>query len=267
MEKPDMVQLNNLFYSPFDTVLIKGKEENGKWIVYLQASNEMKDLHGEIMDMDGLKKASDYYLSHGVLSWDHKHKETGDPRFIIGEPMEVKFTDDRKTLVKGFLYKMNDIAQSLWKNIKSGATKLGASVGGGILQKSKDSIKRVIWNETAITHKPVNDGTLGNVQVVPFAEFMKALTAGSGVDAASFTGGRALIPESLQGANNKDADPSPIDLRKLFGELLQAIRRGKVNNYNDMLNFVYDRGYDGNTAARIVNYLTRKIPNVVGVGE
>lgn len=265
MEWQDLAKFSNPFYSPFDSVLIKGKEEDGKWIVYLQASNEMKDLDGETLDMDGLKKASGYYLSHGVLSWDHKHKETNDPRFIIGEPLEVKFSENRETLVKGFLYKMNDIAQSLWKNIKSGATMLGASVGGGILQKSKSAIKQVIWNETAITHKPVNDGTLGNVQLVPFAEFVKALSAGGGVDAGSFTGGRALIPESLQGAESQ-SDPSPIDLRKLFGELLRAIRNGKVNNYNDMLNFVYDRGHDGNTAARIVNYLTRKIPNVVGRG-
>jgi len=31
-----------------------------------------------------------------------------------------------------------------------------------------------------------------------------------------------------------------------------------------MLNFVYDRGYEGNIAARIVNYIARKVPNVVG---
>jgi hypothetical protein len=42
----------------------------------------------------------------------------------------------------------------------------------------------------------VGHGDMGNVAVLQ--ELQKALTAGSGVDAGSFTGGRALIPESLE---------------------------------------------------------------------
>jgi hypothetical protein len=42
----------------------------------------------------------------------------------------------------------------------------------------------------------VGPGDFGNVDVLE--NLQKALTAGSGVDAASFTGGRALIPESLE---------------------------------------------------------------------
>lgn len=255
-------QLTNPFYTPLGSVLIKGAEENGKWIVYLQASNEMKDQDGETVDSDALKKAADYFMSHGVLSWDHKHKVTHDPGFIIGEPLDVKFTPNGETLVKGFLYKSNDIAQKVWKNIQSGARRLGASIGGGILQKAESTIKQVIWDETALTHKPVNDGTLGMVQVVPFAEFAKALMAGSGVDAGSFTGGRALIGESLQGNTVDTLDMR--DVRSMFSDLLKGIRDGRITNYNDMLNFVYDRGYEGNTAARIINYIARKIPNVVG---
>ena len=262
--KPGITELTNPFYSPFGgSVLIKGAEENGKWIVYLQASNEMRDQDGEMVEVGALQKAADYYLSHGVISWDHKHKATHDPGFIIGEPLDVKFTGDRKTLVKGFLYQANDIAQKVWKNIQSGAQKLGASIGGGILQKSESNIKRVVWDETAITHRPVNDGTLGNVQMVPFAAFAKALMAGSGVNASDFTGGRALIPESLQGAVSV---PEPQALRGVFGDLLKAMRGRKVSSYNDMVNFVYDRGYEGNDAVKIINYLARKIPNVVRAG-
>ena len=257
-------QLTNPFYSPFSEVMIKGVEENGKWIIYLQASNEMKDQDGETVEVNALKKASDYFLSHGVLSWDHKQKVTHDPGFIIGEPLDVKFTNSNETLVKGFLYKSNDIAQKVWKNIQSGARRMGASIGGGILQKAETTIQQVVWDETAITHKPVNDGTLGNVQIVPFQAFAKALTAGGGANAAMFTGGRALTPESLQGT---PVEVIPmIDLRAMFSDLLKSIRDGKVINYNDMLNFVYDRGYEGNTATRIVNYIARKVPNVVGSG-
>lgn len=261
----NMERLTNPFYTPLAHVLIKGVEENGKWIVYLQASNEMKDQDGETVEVSALKKAADYFMTHGILSWDHKHKVTGDPGFIIGEPLDIRFTSKNETLVKGFLYKYNDIAQKVWKNIQSGARKLGASIGGGILQKAESAIKQVVWDEAALTHKPVNDGTLGNVQIVPFAEFAKALTAGSGVDAAAFAGGRALSPESLQGST---VDVIPMtDVRNMFSDLLKAIRSRRIVNYNDMLNFVYDRGYEGNTAARIVNYIARKVPNVVGGGR
>jgi hypothetical protein len=72
----DIEQLQNPFYSPLrGNVLIKGVEEDGQWIVYLQASNEMSDQDGEVVEMKALQKAADYYLSHGVLSWDHKHKQ------------------------------------------------------------------------------------------------------------------------------------------------------------------------------------------------
>lgn len=255
-------QLTNPFYTPLDSVLIKGVEENGKWIIYLQASNEMQDQDGETVETGALKKAADYFLSHGVISWDHKHKVTHDPGFIIGEPLDVKFTAKGETLVKGYLYQSNDIAQKVWKNIQSGARRIGASIGGGILQKAETTIKQVIWDETALTHKPVNDGTLGLVQVVPFTEFAKALMAGSGVDAGSFSGGRALGGESLQGSVSDEV--SMKDIRSMFSDLLKAVRDGRISSYNDMLNFVYDRGYEGNTASRIINYIARKIPNVVG---
>lgn len=260
-----IAQLSNPFYSPLGHVLIKGQEEDGQWMVYLQASNEMRDQDGETVDMDALQKAADYFLTHGVLSWDHKHKATHDPGFIIGEPLDVRFTKDKKTLVKGFLYKSNDIAQKVWNNIQSGARRLGASIGGGILQKAEDRIREVIWDETAITHKPVNDGTLGGVQMVPFTEFAKALSAGSGVDANVFAGGRALTHESLQGYTTESLPMS--ELRSMFSDLLKSMRDGRVESYNDMINFVYDRGYEGNTAAKIINYLARKIPDVVGDGR
>lgn len=259
-------QITNPFYTPLSHVMIKGAEEDGKWIVYLQASNEMRDQDGETVEMVALKKAADYFLTHGVLSWDHKHKVTHDPGFIIGEPLDVRFTPKGETLVKGFLYKANDIAQKVWKNIESGARRLGASIGGGILQKAEDRIRQVIWDETALTHKPVNDGTMGMVQLVPFAAFAKALMAGAGVDAAAFTGGRALTSESLQGST-VDTSVSMSDVRGLFSDLLKAIRKGKITTYNDMINFVYDSGYEGNAAAKIVNYIARKVPAVVGNGR
>lgn len=263
------------FYSPFSTALVKGAEEGGKWIVYLEASNEGLDQDSEVLLCKALKDAADYYLTHGVLSWDHQHKRTNDPKYIVGEPLDVAFTDKNATLVKGFLYKENEVAQSIWKNICSGATKLGASVGGGILKKAKDvahgikgTIARVIWDETALTHKPVNDLTLGKVQIIPFTEFAKALSAGYGVNAETFTGGRALTPENLQGSEIKNAYNAqghelPYgELRRVFDALLASIKSGRVQSYNDVMEFILSRGYPSNISAELIKFITQKLPTV-----
>jgi len=268
-------RVDHPFYAPFaEVLLIKGVEENGQWIVYLEASNELKDQDKEVVDQAALKKAADYYLSHGIISWDHKHKQTNDPKYIIGEPLDVRFTEDKRTLVKGFLYKMNDIAKSVWKNIRSAATRLGASIGGGILEKAEEHIHQVIWDEIALTHKPINDGTLGSVQLIPFdafakalsfsegntdlEDFIKALTAGSGVDASKFTGGRALIPESLQGATVKYIVKKE-ELDDLFKSLMIDMIKGRVRNYNDLTNYVLDRGYSNGIAERIINHVAQNL--------
>jgi hypothetical protein len=259
------------FYSPFSgETLIKAEEADGKWNVFLQASNEGWDQEQEKTMMKALKDQADYYLSHGVLSWDHKHKQLHDPSFIIGEPTEVAFSPTNETLVKGILYKENKRAQGLMENLLSQSSRFGASIGGYILHKSESGvIDRVFWDETAITHKPVNDTTLGKVQLLPFTEFAKALMAGSGVDAASFSGGRSLIGESLQGALQAQEESatghiSETDQRMLFMKLMGSIRKGEVRTTNDVITFVLDEGYSSDVAAEIVQFILNKIPTLVG---
>lgn len=271
--------IENQFYSPFTgQVLIKAEEQGGKWVVYLQASNEGLDQESEVILHKALHDARDYYLSHGILSWDHKHKVTHLPKFIIGEPEDVAFTGDKTTLVKGFLYKENEVAQQVWKNIRSGATKLGASVGGGILKKGDSDdpkvngiIGRVIWDETAITHKPVNDGTLGHVQLIPFPEFVKALTAGAGVDAAQYTGGRALTGENLDN-ELKDLTFGQTDVktikmpyeetRRYFDGVVSGIFKGSIKSMNDVVDYTLDQGYSDGVAGSLIDFVAQKIPKL-----
>jgi hypothetical protein len=261
------------FYSPFATTLVKAEESDGKWNVFLQASNEGWDQDQEKTLMKALKDQAQYYTTHGVLSWDHKHKQLHDPSFIIGEPTEVAFSESNTTLVKGILYKENKKAQGLMENLMSKSSRFGASIGGYILHKSQNVIDKVYWDETAITHKPVNDETLGKVQLIPFQEFAKALMAGAGVDAGSFTGGRALTRESLQGASQASEGEeeekqglslSDADLRQLFNRFLAAVRRGEVRTTNDVLAFVLDEGYSSGVAADIVQFIFQKVPTLVG---
>ncbi len=256
------------FYAFFGKVLIKAEETDGKWNIYLEASNEGLDLDEESVLQKALKDAADYYLQHGVISWDHKHKVLHDPAFIIGEPTDVAFPDTKQTLVKGFLYRENKRAQSLWENLLSKSTRFGSSVGGYVLNKSQEGqINKVFWDETAITHKPINDMTQGTTSIVPFKEFVKALMAGSGVDAAAFTGGRALVPESLQGAavdyRSSNKLP-PEELNSLFSDVFEAIKNERVVSYNDLISFVLTRGYDSSVAAELIQFISSRLPETVG---
>lgn len=265
------------FYSPFTgQVLIKAEEAGGKWIIYLEASNEGLDQESEVIMAKALEMSKDYYMKHGVLSWDHKHKILHDPGFIVGEPLEVAINADNHTLVKGWLYQKNPIAKNLWDNIQSGAQKLGASVGGGIIQKSKGEdgsgvssfIERVIWDETAITHKPINDSTFGHVQMIPFAEFAKALMAGSGVNAGAYTGGRALTGESLQ-SHVTDGTFGQMDVvrhlpyeesRKFFDNIQIMVKHEKIMSMNDVITYTLDQGYDRGVASALIQFIAKKLP-------
>jgi hypothetical protein len=274
----ELLETNNEgvpFYHPFgSSELLKAVEEDGKWTVYLEASNESLDQDGEITVMKALKDASDYYLTHGVISWDHLHKIKKDPAFIIGEPTDVAFTKHNSTLVKGFLYKENKNAQGVWNNLLSKTTRLGSSVGGYILKKalegSQKYIKRVLWDETAITYKPVLDTTLGNVQILPFAEFAKALMVGNGVNAANFSGGRALIGEDLQGTMIKpitlkdikgwkdmEIDKSILDL--LMSGFLSKVQSGCIKTMQDVKWYVEEYRLKDAITNQISEFLINKI--------
>jgi len=194
------------FYTPLP-FLIKADPKDPN-IIYLEASNTALDTQGDVVMQKALEDEAESFLKKGVLSWDHLHKIEKSPEFIVGEPLDIRF-DENKTWVKGKLYKAVKYAEAIRDLISSQCSRLGASVGGYIkarkqLSKSLSAIISIIWDELAITYKPVNELTRGQVTMITPEAFAKALMAGAGVDAASFTGGRALIPESLQGVKRKD---------------------------------------------------------------
>ena len=201
--------MRSLFSLPFSSVTVrKGDDEKNKWVIYIEASNEFRDKQYEIVLQKAMVEAKEGFLQEGTISWNHLHKDetlkNDSPKNVIGEPLEVHFAGDegKRTLVKGLLYYKNKVAQELMDNLESGSTRFGASIGGKKLSKSfAGEVDKVIWDEVALTYSPVNAKTLGRVSLTPMEEFAKALTAGGGVNPAEFTSGRAMIPESLQGAN------------------------------------------------------------------
>jgi hypothetical protein len=246
-------------WSSLSRVLIKGVQEGTDLMVYLEASNENLDQDEESVLQKALMENKDYYLQNGVISYDHLHTRMKDPGMVIGEPIDVKFNlETRSTLVKGRLYEKNENAVKVWNNLQSRA-KYGASVGGAILAKSKSSqITKVVWNDTAITPSPVNTTVKGNVQMVPFKEFCKSLMAGSGVDAAQFTGGRALTPEVSHGVDDAVYGIA----KKLFDELLCAVNDGKVTSWAQVNKFIADQNLPSDVTLQITAFIAKNIPGL-----
>jgi len=226
------------FYTPLNYYLVKGDEDN-PYIVYIEASNEIPDSQKDIVFMKALQEERESFLRKGIISWDHLHKiDEKSPEYIIGEPLEVKFKEG-KTFVKALLYKGVKYADSIVKLLRAKTTRLGASIGGFIKSREKlnkvlSGITKVLWDEVAITYKPINDTTLGNVTLVPIGAFAKALMVGGGVDASDFTGGRVLIGESLQGVEKKRKKKA----EEIISELMWRIEKGDVRTDNDFKDFL-----------------------------
>lgn len=247
-------------YIEVSEVLIKGDKKNPN-IIYIEASNQVQDSQDDIVLKKALDDQVNNYLKKGVLSWNHMHKVKKDPSYIIGEPLDVKFTKDSRTLVKGKIYPSNPYGKSVLNMVKDGTTRLGASIGGYIvkrektympvLQKAVNAIVKIIWDETAITHEPINDNTRGKVSVVPFTEFaksfitddnireeliQKALSVGYGTDSSQFQGGRSLQPESLAGSRSQKK------LVDAFSIVLKSIKNKEIKNYKDMEKMLQSSG-------------------------
>ena len=253
-------------YLGFGHVLLKSDPKD-KSIIYLEASNEDLDSDDEVVVMKALEKRANQFLKSGVLSWDHLHKIKKDPEFIIGEPLDVKFNkSEHLTLVKGRLYtKKNKHAQTVANMLEDETTRLGASIGGALISKSKaysDRLKRVVpiiadlkWDEVAVTHKPVNKGTQGRCSFMPFPEFaksfafsdekniQKALEAGGGANASAFTGGRALIGESL---GKQIAD------KGFWSDIITGIYRKEIVDYRSLSSYLKKMGIKGKDDVMVI---------------
>ena len=204
-------------------------EESGRRYVYLEASNQARDIQGERVMAKALADSADYYLKFGNLDLDHitqlgASKGIQDyMSFEIGRPAEVQVRDGGRTMVKGEIFQgdapVAECANRFWDSV----TKLTPpqrwypSVAGAIRDKgtefdpetrtSSTIIKAVRWTNIGFSKTPVNP-TVPSVSTVPMDMLMKcwgpaglnlskALEAGYGTDSATLSGGAALRTQSL----------------------------------------------------------------------
>lgn len=152
-------------------------DEDGNAICCGEASNENADLDGDITLQQAMIDSKDYFLASGVVTYDHRHNnpdEKNPERYIIGEPIDVQFTPDKKTRVKFKLFRSNAIAQEIIGKLKDKAKTVRISIGGQFGIKQGNKIVSFLWDEIALTYKPVNN-TLSPVYLGNSLSFSKSL--------------------------------------------------------------------------------------------
>lgn len=234
-------------------------DAHGNWIIEAEASNENLDFDGQVVLQRALSGSKDYFLANGVISYDHRHlrADPEDPnwspeKYIIGEPMGVT-TRGGSTFVKAKLYKSNEVAREIVKKLQDGSTRMKTSVGGKRpevvsswdqkLGRAVEKVVRVLWDELAITFKPVNQ-TLEPV-ALSSAAFVKSLEAGFGTDSATMTGGRATIPSDLK------TDESKKDIYALA----MGLTYKDVQNEKQATQFLINRGCTPEKAKAVIRYV------------
>ena len=221
---------NEVFINENICKSITGQEdENGNFIVEVEASNENLDLQNQRTLQSALEESKEYFLTNGVISDDHQHK-TRNPDGsveshkdkIIGEPISVR-KSGKSTFVKLCLYKGVEAAKPYINLLKNGSKLVKASIGGIMptIRKEKDgteTVTRFMWNDLALTTSPVN-WTVGSARFaksIGMIDFCKSLEAGFGTDAANFEGGRSLQKEDIEDKTEKileinDGEMDPAD--------------------------------------------------------
>jgi hypothetical protein len=216
------------FLSIPDMLKASVAEEGGRRYVYLEASNEARDIQGEVVMAKALSDSAEYYLKYGNLDIQHRSiigQSNGDPEYFvheIGRPLEVK-GDGKKTFVKGEIFsgegKMAESANMYWDSVTKlkPAMRWYPSVAGKIMDSDTvfdtgsrgpmKRIKAVRWSNIGFSRTPVNVN-VPTVSTIPFGiltkcwgvdgiDMVKALEAGYGTDSASLAGGGALRTQSL----------------------------------------------------------------------
>ena len=255
---------------------ITGQEdENGNFIVEVEASNENLDLQNQRTLQSALEESKEYFLTNGVISDDHQHK-TRNPdgsieshkEKIIGEPISVR-KSGKSTFVKLCLYKGVEAAKPYINLLKNGSKLVKASIGGIMptIRKEKDgteTVTRFMWNDLALTTSPVN-WTVGSARFaksIGMVDFCKSLEAGSGTDASSFEGGRSLQKEDIEDETEKlleinDGEMKPEKTMekakyekdvKDIADCICEMNKGNLTGADEITAYLIGKGFDKSQA-------------------
>lgn len=260
----------------FGAMLVKAMPEAGERIIYVEASNEARDLAGEVVLGKALRESAGVFEKFGVLDLDHKSMPAVAAKlgiehpeeWIIGQPLGVSFVGGT-TIVKAQLRQGDSPLAARANRVWEGLTQVVppdryyASVGGSVLEREvridPDTGNRVPvitkthWNNLALSLNPVNAG-LAPATTLPLGVFtkslgglvVKTLEAGYGTDSAQLTSAGALRQQSLHGGVL-----SYWDLRDALSRLILR-REVKAGDPADLVRAAQRLGWSADAAAAAV---------------
>lgn len=199
--------------------------EGGERVLYMEASNQARDVQNETILVDALEGSRDYFLRYGRIDLDHatvwqlirdKKLEADNPYGAeIGRPIDVRVTrgtDGPKVMVKAGIFSSRDpqnkftkAADWFWDSLQvKPPVAWYPSVAGSLLPGGRIDhpdgrrvIKALRWHSIAMTRNPVNT-SVGQISTVPLEVFCKAMREGG--DVASSLG-------AMAGFNSQSGNP------------------------------------------------------------
>jgi hypothetical protein len=188
--------------------------EGGERVLYMEASNQARDVQNETILVDALAGSKDYFLKYGRIDLDHAtvwqmiREQKLDPSNPyareIGKPLDVRTTRAIRTggepsiLVKAGIFKSGDKGNQFtkasdwfWDSLQVVPpmawypSVAGTLLPGGRVDEpdGRRIIKAMRWHSIALTRNPVNT-SVDKVSTVPLQEFCKALREGSDISGA-----------------------------------------------------------------------------------
>lgn len=204
--------------------LLKKGGRPGMWICGFATVDNVVDLDQEVLNSAGLIGCLDYLVKHGKINWNH-----GDqPGDLLGDITRAEIRTDKLTGEQGLYIeaKLNPKvpeAVNAYRYLEGGGV-LGYSVQGVYLDVVRsatpeglplNNVKAAFLSQVALTPEPKNHATNARIlKSIRRPTIGKSLTAGSGTDHASFTGGRALISENLGAISDQQMERLADDFRK-----------------------------------------------------
>jgi hypothetical protein len=200
----------NVIFNPNDAivldvpVIVKAREDGGRRLVEVEASNELVDSQGDVILQAALMEAAPEFIASGALDIDHI-SELGDrmgipnpSSYIVGRPTQVKDLGGGRTGVVGEISRAPDGVSrpeknkydELWESLRCTppviwrASVYGYPTQNGLVTAnsgedtqgaSRYLIRGFLWKSLAFTRRPVNDSIIHAAKIVTAKSYMTDL--------------------------------------------------------------------------------------------
>ncbi len=188
---------------PFDRPVIKASPsvERGQRILYMEASNEVRDLQGEKILLSALAESIPYFLKYGRIDLDHasvlgkiREQRVNPYAFEIGRPLDAR-VGDGSIFVKAAIFtslnktpgenRFTEAADIFWDSLTTNPPVLWyPSVAGDVYEDAQTVedgkptvvVRKMRWHSIGLSRTPVNQA-VRPVSTMPMRVFAKAFSS------------------------------------------------------------------------------------------